>query len=96
MNTKYSELYQNWYNHNFLSSIRNYENDQDWKTLLEWCRKHKKEAVLSILEQIKDEPNDTVYILDDLFDHPLKTDGFVPLKEYCDVWIGLLREYGKN
>jgi len=96
MDAEFRKLYLIWYNRNFLSSIRDFDNDPEWKNLVDWCLEHKKEAVQSIYEQIKEEPNDTVYILDILFDHPLKVDGFVPLNKYCEVWVGLLNDYVKE
>lgn len=96
MNTKFKELYQNWYNKNSFLAYCTFENDPDWKKLEEWSLQNKKEAVLSIKEQIEKEPCDTVMILDKIFDNPIVCDGFIPLDKYCEIWLKILNDYEKE
>lgn len=92
MNTKFKELYQNWYNKNSFLAYCTFENDPDWKKLEEWSLQNKKEAVLSIKEQIEERPCDTVMILDKIFDYPIECDGFIPLDKYCEIWLKILND----
>lgn len=64
--------------------------------LEEWSLQNKKEAALSIKEQIEKEPCDTVMILDKIFDNPIVCDGFIPLDKYCEIWLKILDDYEKE
>lgn len=51
-------------------------------------------AVPFIYEELKKGPTDLVYALDAIFNHPIKYDGFMPLKQSCDLWISILKKTG--
>lgn len=52
-------------------------------------------AVPFIYEELKKGPTDLVYALDEIFGYPIKYEGFVPLKQSCDLWISILQKTGK-
>lgn len=54
-----------------------------------------KDAVPYIYEELKKGPTDLVYALDEIFGHPIGYDGFVPLKQSCDLWLSILQKTGK-
>ena len=52
-------------------------------------------AVPYIYEELKKGPTDLVYALDEIFGNPIKYDGFVSLKQSCDLWLSILQKTGK-
>ena len=52
-------------------------------------------AVPYIYREILKGPTDLVYALDEIFGHPIKYTGFVPLKQTCDTWISILKQTEK-
>ncbi len=63
-----------------------------------WCIAHKKEFKESVLEQLKEEPNWSVELLDDIFGKELgvKTEGYVGLKDWCNFWVLILENKLEN
>ena len=95
MNKEFEKLYLDWDQNTAFMSVGNFENEW-WYKLVEWSKEHKKEAVESIAEMLKEEPSFVVYILDDLFDHSLTYEGYIPLDYYCNVWIALIEFYNNG
>lgn len=93
MNKEFEELYNKWEEDTMFLSCRDFQNEPGFIALLEWSKEHKKEAIDSIKEMLLKEPDFVVYILDELFDHPLSTDGYVSLEAYCNFWLILLDYY---
>ncbi len=52
-------------------------------------------AVPYIYEELKKGPTDLVYALDEIFGNPIKYEGFVSLKQSCDLWLSILQKTGK-
>lgn len=98
MNKEFEDLYSDWYLATCFQSSRDFKHEPGFIALLEWSKEHKKEAIDSIKEILLKEPDFVVYILDELFDHPLSTDGYVSLEAYCNFWLILLDYYenGEN
>ena len=93
MNKEFEQLYNNWYYATCFKSYQDFDNDQDFINLINWCKENKKDAIKSIIEILEEQPSDVVYILDVLFDHPLEHDGYASLMDYCNVWLNLLKGY---
>lgn len=55
-----------------------------------------KEAVPFIYEELKKGPTDLVYALDEIFERPIKYNGFVPLKKSCEIWLSILQRIDRN
>lgn len=53
-----------------------------------------KAAVPFIYEELKKGPTDLVYALDEIFGNPIKYNGFVSLKQSCDLWLSILQKTG--
>lgn len=95
MNTEFKELYDKWNEDTWLLSYRDLENEQGFIDLVKWSKENKEEAAASIEEILKNGPDFVVYVLDELFNHPLKADGYISIEQYCNVWINLI-EYYRN
>lgn len=93
MNKKFKELYDKWYHDTCLLSSRDFQHEQGFIDLVNWSKDHKQEAVNSIVEILKKEPDFVVYVLDELFDHPLTTEGYVSIEQYCNMWLNLIEYY---
>ena len=93
MNKEFKELYDKWYYDSFLLSYRDLEHEQGFIDLVNWSKEHKEEAVDSIVEMLREAPNFVVYVLDELFDHPLTAEGHVSIEQYCNVWLNLIEYY---
>ena len=91
MNNEYLELYNRWKETTIFLSVRMYTGPA-WENLLNWCKENKKEFKESILEQLKEGPNDIVELLDQICetDKLFQIDGYVPLDLYCSLWIYIL------
>ena len=55
-----------------------------------------KEAVPFIYEELKKGPTDLVYALDEIFGRPIKYNGFVSLKQSCDIWLSILQNIERS
>ena len=95
MNTEFKELYDKWNEATMFLSYRDLEQEQGFIDLVKWSKDHKEEAVDSIVEILKNEPDFVVYVLDELYDHPLTAEGYVSIEQYCNVWLNIL-DYYKN
>ena len=93
MNKEFKDLYDKWYEDTCLLSSRDFKNEQGFIDLVNWSKEHKEEAVDSIVEILKKEPDFVVHVLDELFDHPLTTEGYVSIEQYCNVWLNLIEYY---
>lgn len=89
MNAEFKKLYDDWYRSVCFLSYGQFRNQQ-WKTLLEWSKEHKKEAVDGIAELLKEEPDWVVHLCDELFPDIIKVEGFMPLIPYCNLWLNIL------
>ena len=96
MNKEFEELYDKWNEDTMFLSCRDFQNEPGFIALIEWSKEHKKEAVESIAEMLKEEPSFVVYILDELFDHPLTYESYIPLDQYCNAWIALIEFYNSG
>lgn len=96
MNKEFKDLYDKWNEATMFLSCRDFQNEPGFIALVEWSKEHKKEAVESIAEMLKEEPSFVVYILDELFDHPLIYEGYIPLDQYCNAWIALIEFYNSG
>ena len=94
MNSTYLELCNKWYSSFMFSAFGSSDPraKESYDTLKEWCINNKKEFKESILEQLKQGPNDSVQLLDEICetDKIFKTEGFCPLDLYCSMWIYIL------
>lgn len=95
MNKEFKELYDKWNEATMFLSYRDLEQEQGFIDLVNWSKENKEEAVDSIEEILKNEPDFVVYVLDELYDHPLATEGYVSIEQYCNVWLNIL-DYYKN
>ena len=95
MNKDFKELYDKWNEATMFLSYRDLEQEQGFIDLVKWSKDHKEEAVDSIVEILKNEPDFVVYVLDELYDHPLTAEGYVSIEQYCNVWLNIL-DYYKN
>lgn len=93
MNKEFKELYDKWYEDTFLLSYRDLEHEQGFIDLVNWSKDNKEEAVDSIIEMLKEAPDFVVYVLDELFNHPLTAEGYVSIEQYCNVWLNLVEYY---
>ena len=51
-----------------------------------------KDAVPFIYKELKKGPTDLVYALEAIFGNPIKYNGFMSLKQSCDLWISILKK----
>ena len=93
MNKEFEKLYDKWYKDTCFLSSRDFQNEPGFIDLVNWSKDNKEEAVDSIVEMLKEEPDFVVYVLDELFDHPLKADGYISIEQYCNVWLNLVEYY---
>ena len=93
MNKEFKELYDKWYEETFLLSYRDLKHEQGFIDLVNWSKDNKEEAVDSIVEMLKEAPDFVVYVLDELFGHPLTAEGYVPIEQYCNVWLNMIEYY---
>lgn len=94
MNNTYLELYNKWHS-TFMFSAHGSADPrakESYKELKEWCKNNISEFKESILEQLKEGPNDSVTLLDDICesDKIFKSEGYCPLDLYCSLWIYIL------
>lgn len=75
---------------NAMSSVSNMDNVY-FREIVKMGRK----AVPYIYRELQKGPTDLVYALDEIFGHPIKYSGFVPLKQTCDTWISILKQTEK-
>jgi len=76
---------------NALSSVSNVDN-VFFREIVKMGRR----AVPFIYEEMKKGPTDLVYALDEIFGHPIKYNGFMPLKQSCELWISILKKIEKD
>ena len=81
--------YECWNAENALSAVSNVNNVY-FKQIVSLGRA----AVPYIYKELQKGPTDLVYALDAIFEFPIKYDGFVPLKESCDLWLSILKKIG--
>lgn len=93
MNKEFKELYDKWNEDTWLLSWRGIENEQGFIDLVNWSKDHTEEAVDSIVEMLKEAPDFVVYVLDELFGHPLTEKGYMSIEQYCNVWLNLVEYY---
>ena len=102
MNDKYLELYNKWHSSFMFSAFGSADPraKESYEELKEWCKNNISEFKKSILEQLKEGPNESVRLLDDITDHIIKYEGYCPLDLYCSMWIyileGTIKEKEKN
>lgn len=96
MNKEFKELYDKWYENTCLLSYVDLEHKPDFIELVNWSKENKQEAINSIIEILKKEPDFVVYVLDELFDHPLTTEGYVSIEQYCNMWLNLIEYYNNG
>ena len=87
----FNSNYESFKAENTLSSVNNVNNIY-FKEIVKMGRR----AVPFIYEELKKGPTDLVYALDAIFGNPIKYDGFVSLKQSCELWISILRKIEKN
>jgi len=94
MNNEFLELYNKWHSSFIFSALgsadpaaKSYYNE-----LKQWCLDNPKEFKESILEQLKEGPNWSVGLLDDIYGDELgvKAEGYVGLKDWCNFWVLIL------
>ena len=82
--------YESWTAANAVSSTSNLDN-----AYFNEIVKMGKDAVPFIYKELQKGPTDLVYALDEIFGHPIKYSGFVPLKQTCETWISILKQTEK-
>lgn len=87
----FNSNYESFKAENTLSSVNNVNN-----IYLKEIVKMGRRAVPFIYEELKKGPTDLVYALDAIFDNPIKYDGFVSLKQSCELWLSILQKIEKN
>jgi len=94
MNKEYQELYNKWHSTFRFSALGSSDPKakESYDKLKEWCKDHIDEFKESIIEQLKESPNESVRLLDDIFgmDNCIEIDGYCPLDLYCSLWIYIL------
>lgn len=93
MNKEFKELYDKWYYDTFLLANRDFEHEPGFIELVSWSKDNKEEAIDSIVEMLKEAPDFVVYVLDELFDHPLTAEGYISIEQYCNAWLNLIEYY---
>lgn len=93
MNKEFKKLYDKWHYDTFLLASRDFKHEQGFIDLVNWSKDNKEEAVDSIVEMLNEAPNFVVYVLDELFCHPLTVEGYVSIEQYCNVWLNLIEYY---
>lgn len=83
--------YESFKTANALSSVSNVDNVY-FREIVKMGRR----AVPFIYEEMKKGPTDLVYALDEIFGHPIKYNGFMPLKQSCELWISILKKTEKD
>lgn len=78
--------YESFKTANALSSVSNVDNVY-FREIVKMGRR----AVPFIYEEMKKGPTDLVYALDEIFGYPIKYNGFMPLKQSCELWISILK-----
>ena len=86
----FNSNYASWTTANAVSSTSNLDNAY-FKEIV----KMGKAAVPFIYNELLKGPTDLVYALDEIFNYPIKYEGFVPLKKSCEIWLSILQKTGK-
>ena len=86
----FNSNYASWTTANAISSTSNLDNAY-FKEIV----KMGKAAVPFIYNELLKGPTDLVYALDEIFNYPIKYEGFVPLKKSCEIWRSILQKTGK-
>lgn len=89
MNIEFEKLYNDWYANTSFLSVGNF-NHESWFNLVDWSKKHIKEAIEGVRELIADEPNQVIHLLDEIIENAPKAVGFVPLDAWCNLWIAII------
>lgn len=89
MNAEFEELYNTWHTETMFLSVGNF-NTESWYKLVEWSKKHVKEAMLSVREILLEEPHQIVNLLDEIIENGPKAEGPVPLDAWCNLWIAII------
>lgn len=63
---------------------------EPYEKLKEWASNNREEATQYIKEILEEEPNNIVVLLDDLYECEYKSDGYIPLDQYCNIWLNIL------
>lgn len=96
---EFLELYNKWHS-SFIFSAHGSADPaakEHYNKLIEWCKEHKEEGVQYIKEILEEEPNDIVMILQDLYgEEHFHVEGFMPLNQWCNVWLNILNCTIKN
>lgn len=94
---EYEKLYEEWMRDVGFSSTLVFQGES-WNRLLEWCRENREEFKKSILEQLKESPNWSVQLLDEIYGKELgvKAEGYVGLKDWCNFWVLILENRLEN
>lgn len=79
-----------WNKETNMLSLNNYDNGY-FKTIVEMG----KDAVPMIYDELKQGPTPLVHALDLIFPGVVEYNGFVSLKDACDIWISILKKTGK-
>lgn len=75
-----------WNKETNMLSLNNYDNGY-FKTIVEMG----KDAVPMIFDELKQGPTPLVHALDLIFPGVVEYNGFVSLKDACDIWISILK-----
>jgi hypothetical protein len=61
-----------------------------YKELIDHIKNNKLKSLLEIRNMLMREPHLIVYALMDVYPDAIETDGFIPLKTLCNVWLNIL------
>lgn len=84
------KLYDEWISRNAVKATQDF-NDPAFLAIVDAGET----AVQFIYDKIKTSPDPVVHVLDHIYPDMVKAEGFVPLKEYCEVWCKALELNGK-
>lgn len=100
MNKDFLELYNKWHS-SFMFSAHGSSDPSAkpyYEELKKWCLDNPKEFKESILEQLKESPNWSVDLLDDIYGKELgvSVEGYVGLDLWCSFWVMILENKLEN
>lgn len=100
MNKDFLELYNKWHSSFMFSAYGSSDPSAKpyYEELKKWCLDNPKEFKESILEQLKEGPNWSVDLLDDIYGKELgvSAEGYVGLDLWCSFWVIILENKLEN
>ena len=90
---EFLDLYNKWHSSFVFSALGSADPKAkgSYEQLKEWCNNNRNVALSYIREILMEEPNDIVYLLNDLYkeEFGFNYGGFCPLDKYCNLWLNV-------